>query len=97
VPWKASGNSPEGTVDIVFARVERIHIKDDAIGIDGKIDVAKLRPIARLGYYDYTVVNEVFEMRMPGATAAELAAWKGRRASVAPDMQRRLWYHRRAV
>jgi hypothetical protein len=47
------------------------------IGADGKIDVKKLRPIARLGYYDYTVVNEVFEMRMPGASAAELAGLEG--------------------
>ena len=74
---RLAGNSPEGTVDIVFAQVERIHIADDAIGADGKIDVKKLRPIARLGYYDYTVVNEVFEMRMPGASAAELAGLEG--------------------
>ena len=74
---RLQGNSPEGTVDIVFARVERIHIKDDAIGADGKIDVKKLRPIARLGYYDYTVVNEIFEMKMPGASAAELAGLEG--------------------
>jgi hypothetical protein len=39
--------------------------------------VKKLRPIARLGYYDYTVVNEVFEMRMPNASAAELAGLEG--------------------
>jgi flavin reductase (DIM6/NTAB) family NADH-FMN oxidoreductase RutF len=74
---RLQGNSPEGTVDIVFARVERIHLRDDAIGPDGKVDVKKLRPIARLGYYDYTVVNEVFEMKMPGATAAELAGLEG--------------------
>ena len=33
----------------------------------GKIDVAKTQPIARCGYYDYTVVRECFEMKMPGA------------------------------
>ncbi|HKP25250.1 MAG TPA: flavin reductase family protein [Dongiaceae bacterium] len=71
------GNSPEGTVDVVFAKVERIHIRDDAIGNDGKIDVKRLRPIARLGYYDYTVVDHVFEMRIPGAGAAELAGLEG--------------------
>ena len=71
------GNSPEGTVDVVFAKVERIHIRDDAIGNDGKIDVKRLRPIARLGYYDYTVVDHVFEMRIPGANAAELAGLEG--------------------
>jgi len=74
---RLQGNSPEGTVDIVFARLERIHIRDDAVGADGKIDVKRLRPIARLGYYDYTVVDEVFEMRIPGASAAELAGLEG--------------------
>ncbi|HUL05351.1 MAG TPA: hypothetical protein VLV76_03400 [Candidatus Acidoferrum sp.] len=72
-----SGQQPGGTVDVVFARVERIHIRDDAIGADGKIDVKRLRPIARLGYYDYTVVDEIFEMRIPGASAAELAGLEG--------------------
>jgi flavin reductase (DIM6/NTAB) family NADH-FMN oxidoreductase RutF len=71
------GNSPEGTVDIVFAKVERIHIRDDAIGKDGKIDVKRLRPIARLGYFDYTVVDQVFEMRIPGANPEELAGLEG--------------------
>ena len=37
----------------------------------------RLRPIARLGYYDYTVVDHVFEMRIPGADAAELAGLEG--------------------
>ena len=74
---RLQGNSPEGTVDVVFARVERIHIRDDAIGADGKLDVKRLRPIARLGYYDYTVVDEIFEMRIPGASAAELAGLEG--------------------
>jgi len=74
---RLSGNSPEGTVDIVFARVERIHIRDDAIGNDGKIDVKRLRPIARLGYYDYTVVDHVFEMRIPAANPEELAGLEG--------------------
>jgi flavin reductase (DIM6/NTAB) family NADH-FMN oxidoreductase RutF len=74
---RLQGNSPEGTVDIVFARVERIHIRDDVIGTDGKLDIKRIRPIARLGYYDYTVVNEIFEMKMPGASAAELAGLEG--------------------
>lgn len=71
------GNSPEGTVDVVFGRVERIHIKDEVIGADGKLDIAKIRPIARLGYYDYTVVDTVFEMRIPAGNEAELAGLEG--------------------
>jgi flavin reductase (DIM6/NTAB) family NADH-FMN oxidoreductase RutF len=72
-----AGNSAEGTVDVVFARVERIHIRDDVIGADGKIDIKRIRPIARLGYYDYTVVDQVFEMRIPAANPLELAGLEG--------------------
>ena len=64
------GNSPVGSIDIVFGRVEQIHVADQVITPDGKIDVGKIRPIARMGYYDYTVVDEVFEMRIPGSTAS---------------------------
>ena len=31
--------------------------------------VVKIRPLARLGYYDYTSVTDVFEMRIPGASS----------------------------
>lgn len=75
------GNSLVGTVDVVFGEVMRIHIDEGAVGADGKLDIAKLRPIARMGYYDYTVVDSVFEMRIPGAGAAELAGLEGK----APD------------
>ena len=34
------------------------------------VDVAKLRPIARMGYMDYAVVREVFEMRRPSVEQA---------------------------
>ena len=34
---------------------------------DGKIDVRKTRPIARMGYYDYCEVGDVFEMVIPGS------------------------------
>lgn len=60
------GRGAMGTVDVVIGRVVRIHIRDDAVGPDGKIDVVRLRPLARLGYYDYTTVDSVFEMVIPG-------------------------------
>jgi flavin reductase (DIM6/NTAB) family NADH-FMN oxidoreductase RutF len=72
------GDSPVGTVDVVFARVERIHVDDAFIGADGKLDIGKLEPIARMGYYDYTVVRDVFEMRIPGAGAEALAGLEGK-------------------
>ena len=60
------GNRPIGTVDIVIGKVMGIHIKDEFITPDGKLNVLKIRPIARLGYYDYTIVESIFEMIIPG-------------------------------
>ena len=34
-------------------------------GRDGKVDTAKLKPVARLGYMDYCLVEEVFTMPRP--------------------------------
>jgi len=66
------------TVDLVIGRVEHIHIDDSVIGSDGRLDVLKMRPIARLGYYDFTVVDNFFEMIAPGASEEELAGLEGR-------------------
>lgn len=64
------GNPPMGTVDIVIGKVVGVYIADDAINKEtGKIDVAVTQPIARCGYYDYAVVRECFEMKMPGGQA----------------------------
>ena len=60
------GNSPMSTVDIVIGKVIGIHIKDEFIASDGKLNILKIRPIARLGYYDYTIVESIFEMIIPG-------------------------------
>jgi flavin reductase (DIM6/NTAB) family NADH-FMN oxidoreductase RutF len=49
----------------VFGRVVAIHI-DDGILTDGLIDNAKLRPLARMGYQDYTVIDSVFPMKRQG-------------------------------
>lgn len=59
------GNGTMGTVDVVFGQVIGVHIADDFITEDGKIDVLKARPIARMGYYDYTSVESRFEMIIP--------------------------------
>ena len=42
-----------------------MHIDDKVIMDNGKLDIKSIRPIARLGYYDYTVVDEIFEMKAP--------------------------------
>lgn len=50
---------------VVFGEVVGIHIADEAI-VDGRVDVARLDPIARLGYDQYTRLGEVFRMTRPG-------------------------------
>ena len=72
------GNSPAGCVDIVYAAVETIHIDDAVLTPEGKIDIAKVRPIARLGYFDYAVITDTFEMKVPGSDAAAQAGLEGR-------------------
>ncbi len=49
---------------VVIGEVIGIHIDDAAI-TDGRVDSARLRPIARLGYMDYAVVDAVFSMDRP--------------------------------
>ncbi len=57
-----------GTVDIIIGKVVGVHIKDEFILPDGKIDIERIRPLARLGYSDYTVVDSSFEI--PASSAA---------------------------
>ena len=77
---RLKGNSAVGTIDIVFAQVETIHIDDRFITPEGKLDIPAIKPIARLGYFDYTVVKDVFEMRVPGADADARFGLEGRAA-----------------
>ncbi len=72
------GNGPMGTVDIVIGRVVLIHIRDDFISPDGRIDILRIRPLARLGYYDYTTVESIFEMVIPGRNKALLSGLEGK-------------------
>lgn len=72
------GTTKVSDADVVFGEVVRIHIKDEFVLPSGKIDILKIRPLARLGYYDYTSVTEIFEMRIPNVDADELAGLEGR-------------------
>ena len=53
---------------VVFGEVVGIHIDDAFILPSGQIDIAKLHPIGRMGYQDYTEVTgeTVFTMERPG-------------------------------
>jgi len=58
----------EGAIaySIVIGEVVGIYI-DDAVIVEGRIDLSGARPIARLGYLDqYAVVDTIFKMRRPG-------------------------------
>jgi flavin reductase (DIM6/NTAB) family NADH-FMN oxidoreductase RutF len=53
---------------VVIGRVVGVHIKDEFISADGKIDILKIRPLARLGYTDYTSVESSFSLELKEAT-----------------------------
>lgn len=49
----------------VFGIVTGVHLRDDCL-VEGRFDVTRYQPVARLGYRDYAVVREVFSMTRPG-------------------------------
>ena len=81
------GNGPVGTVDVVFGRVVAIHIDDAVIGPDGRLLIEKLRPLARMGYHDYTSVDSVFTMK-PRGSATRLAGLEGSPEKMAQALTR---------
>lgn len=52
-----------GTFDLIIGKVLLVHINDEYILPNGKVDVQKLRPLCRLGYHDYSVIDSVFEIK----------------------------------
>ena len=49
---------------VVFGQVVGVHI-DDSILKDGRVDVMAFKPVARLGYSEYTTLENVWKMRRP--------------------------------
>lgn len=60
------GNSIDNLTYVVVGEVLGVHINDDIIDANGKIDIVKCRPLARMGYFDYTSVESVFELAPGG-------------------------------
>jgi flavin reductase (DIM6/NTAB) family NADH-FMN oxidoreductase RutF len=60
------GRVGKATCKLVLGEVVGIHIRDDAITPDGRLDVPRLKPLARLGYLDYTYVDKRFELTGAG-------------------------------
>jgi flavin reductase (DIM6/NTAB) family NADH-FMN oxidoreductase RutF len=44
--------------------VTGVHMRDDCL-VNGLFDVKKFKPLARLGYKDYTVVDDTFSLSRP--------------------------------
>ena len=49
---------------VCIGRVVGVHIRDEFM-THGMVDIARIRPLARLGYQDYTVVDDVFPLTRP--------------------------------
>jgi flavin reductase (DIM6/NTAB) family NADH-FMN oxidoreductase RutF len=49
---------------VVFGEVTGVHMRDDCL-VDGRFDVTTFRPLSRLGYRDYAVVENVFTLARP--------------------------------
>ena len=65
--WKTidlPATSPDAHNVMVIGEVVGVHIVEEVIK-DGFMDTVALRPVARLGYLDYSVVDEVFQMPRP--------------------------------
>ncbi|WP_371171549.1 flavin reductase family protein [Aliiroseovarius sp. 2305UL8-7] len=50
---------------VCFGEVIGIHLRDDCL-MGGIFDITLARPVARLGYRDYTVVDDKFTLNRPG-------------------------------
>ena len=77
--------SPEDRQRMAAARVRQMHARSlwqshwaALMDMVRPADIAGIRPLARLGYYDYTSVTEVFEMRIPGASGAAADGLEGK-------------------
>ena len=56
-------NRRDTTINIEqTGKVVGVHVKDEFIRADGKLDVVAMKPLARMGYSDYTTVDHVFEI-----------------------------------
>ncbi|MFN7223134.1 MAG: flavin reductase family protein [Paracoccaceae bacterium] len=50
---------------LILGEVTGIHLRDDCV-VDGRFDPTRFHPLARMGYRDYTIVRETFELLRPG-------------------------------
>ena len=58
-------HQPNSINRMVLGSVVGIHIRDEVL-VDGMVDLGKVNPLARLGYMQYTSVQDIFTMQRPG-------------------------------
>jgi flavin reductase (DIM6/NTAB) family NADH-FMN oxidoreductase RutF len=51
----------------VFGTVTGVHMRDECM-TDGLFDVTSFSPLARMGYRDYSVVRDTFNLKRPDET-----------------------------
>ncbi|WP_238365949.1 flavin reductase family protein [Mesobacterium pallidum] len=49
---------------LVLGEVTGVHMRDDCL-VDGRYDLTVAQPASRLGYRDYTIVKDLFELARP--------------------------------
>lgn len=49
---------------LTVGRVLAVHIDDSLIN-EGRVDISRARPLARMGYLDYAVIDSVFPIKRP--------------------------------
>jgi flavin reductase (DIM6/NTAB) family NADH-FMN oxidoreductase RutF len=57
-------NNPDSINRMVLGSVVGVHIRDEVL-VDGMVDLGKINPLARLGYMQYTSVQDIFKMNRP--------------------------------
>ena len=69
----------EGTLEMKLGRFTDVNADFwvNQIDANGMVDVLKMQPIARMGYYEYTTVDNKFQMVIPGSNKALLAGLEG--------------------
>lgn len=58
------GEGP-GHSTVVIGLIKHMHIRDDLIDPQGRIDIRRLQPIGRLAGSEYCYVRDIFEMQRP--------------------------------
>src|SRR5262245_18540369 len=70
---RISADGPRNTSSVVIGEVVGIHI-DDAVIVNGHVDVTRMQPLARLGYMDYCAVTELFSIQRPSVPDPDASA-----------------------